>query len=390
VRLELEPGTASPATLHCSIADTGIGIPLETQKTIFDPFTQADPSMTRRYGGSGLGLPISARLVELMGGRLWLESETGVGSTFHFTVPVGIATGSLDSPADSSALAGMRVLIVDDNRTSRNTLEVTLHHCHAIPTSVPSAQEALAAMRAAEQAGHPFQVMLVDCHMPDMDGFMLVEAIRRSTFQPMATTIMLASGGQIEDGRRCRDLGIAACLTKPVMHTQLLETMVRALGLRTSSTKPAGRAGRPVSARAGENLRILVAEDNLVNQRVAALLLGKQGHSVTLACDGAAALIALAEQDFDLILMDVQMPGMDGLEATASIRAQEAITGRHIPIIALTAHAMAGDRARFLEGGMDGYIAKPVRPRELFDTIADVLSFCDRQNQWEQDHVAIA
>jgi PAS domain S-box-containing protein len=390
VRLELEPGTAAPATLHCSIADTGIGIPLETQKTIFDPFTQADPSMTRRYGGSGLGLPISARLVELMGGRLWLESETGVGSTFHFTVPVGIATGSLDSPADSSPLAGMRVLIVDDNRTSRNTLEVTLHHCHAIPTSVPSAQEALAAMGAAEQAGHPFQVMLIDCHMPDMNGFMLVEAIRRSAFQPMAATIMLASGGQIEDGRRCRELGIAAYLTKPVMHTQLQETMVRALGLRTSSARPAARGGRPASARAGEKLRVLVAEDNLVNQRVAALLLGRQGHSVTAATDGAAALIALAEQDFDVILMDVQMPGVDGLEATASIRAQEAITGRHIPIIALTAYAMPGDRARFLAGGMDSYIAKPIRPHELFDTIAGVMSRCNCQDGQERDYVASA
>ena len=285
VRLEFEPGTASP-TLHCSVADTGIGIPLETQKTIFDPFTQADPSMIRRYGGSGLGPPISARLVELMGSRMWLESGTGVGSTFHFTVPVGIATGSLDSPAGSSPMAGLRVLIVDDSRTSRHTLGATLHHCHAIPTSVPSAQEALAAMRAAEQAGHPFQVMLVDCHMPDMDGLMLVEAIRRSTFQPMAATIMLASGGQIEDGRPCREPGIAACLSKPVMHTQLQETMVRALGLRTSSTKPAARGGRPASARAGDKLRVLVAEDDLVNQRVAALLLGRQGHSVTAATDG--------------------------------------------------------------------------------------------------------
>lgn len=232
-------------------------------------------------------------------------------------------------------------------------------------------------MGAAEQAGHPFQVMLVDCHMPDMDGFMLVEAIRRSTFQPMAATIMLTSAGQIEDGRRCRELGIAAYLTKPVMRTQLQETMVRALGLRTSSTKRAARGGRPASARAGEKLHVLVAEDNLVNQRVAALLLGRQGHSVTAVTDGAAALIALAEQAFDVILMDVQMPGMDGLEATASIRAQEAITGRRIPIIALTAYAMPGDRARFLTGGMDAYLAKPIRPHELFDAIAGVMSHCN-------------
>jgi len=390
VRLELEPGTAAPVTLHCSIADTGIGIPLETQQAIFDPFTQADSSMTRKYGGSGLGLPISLRLIELMGGRLWLESETGRGSTFHFTIPVGTATGSLDPSADWQSLAGLRVLIVDDNRTNRQILEATLRSCQAIPTSVVSGEEALAALGAAEQAGRPFQVMLLDCHMPDMDGFMLVEAMRRSSFQPMAATIMLTSGGHSGDARRCRELGIAAYLTKPVMRAHLLKTMLRALGLRTSSTKPAGRLGRPASAGAGVALRVLVAEDNLVNQRVATLLLERQGHSVTVANDGAAALTALAEEDFDVIMMDVQMPRMDGLKATASIRAQEAITGRHIPIIALTAHAMVGDRTRFLEGGMDGYLAKPIRSRELFDAIADVLLRCNHQNGREQNHVAPA
>jgi two-component system sensor histidine kinase/response regulator len=303
-----------------------------------------------------------------------LESEPGSGSTFHFTVPVGIAQDRFDAPADSSPLAGLRVLIVDDSQTSRQTLEAAIRHCRAIPTSVPSAQEAQAALGAAEEAGRPFQVMLADCHMPDMDGFTLVEAVRRSTFQPLAATIMLTSAGRIEDARRCRELGIATYLTKPVMHAQLLETIGRALGPRTSSMKPAGRGGRPASARAGEALRVLLAEDNSVNQRVATLLLGKQGHSVTVANDGAAALIALAEQDFDLVLMDVQMPGMDGLEATASIRAQEAISGRHMPIIALTACAMPGDRARFLAGGMDSYIAKPIRPQELFETIAGVMS----------------
>ena len=390
VCLELELGVAPPVRLHCSIADTGIGIPLEKQRAIFDPFTQADSSITRRYGGSGLGLPISVRLIALMGGSLWVESEAGRGSKFHFSIPVGIATGSLDPPADRRLLAGLRVLIVDDNRTNRQILEETIRYCRAIPTSAASAEKALIALRAAQQAGRPFQVMLLDCQMPDMDGFMLLEEMRRSSFQPMPATIMLTSGGQSEDARRCRELSIAAYLTKPVMRAHLLETIVRALGPRTSSTKPPGRLGSPASAGAGMALRVLLAEDNPVNRRVATLLLEKQGHSVTTAHDGTAALIALVGQDFDVILMDVQMPGMDGMQATAVIRAREAITGSHIPIIALTAHAMAGDRARFLEGGMDGYIARPIRPRELFDTIADVLSFCDRQNQWEQDHVAIA
>jgi CheY-like chemotaxis protein len=255
---------------------------------------------------------------------------------------------------------------------------------------VPSAEEALAALRAAEQAGRPFQVMLLDCYMPDMDGFMLVEEMRRSSFQPMPATIMLTSGGHSGDARRCWEMGIAAYLTKPVMRAHLLETILRILGPRTSSTKPAGRLRRPASAGAGMALRVLLAEDNPVNRRVATLLLEKQGHSVATAHDGTTALIATVEQDFDVILMDVQMPGMDGMQATALIRAREAITGSHIPIIALTAHAMAGDRARFMEGGMDGYVAKPIRSRELFDTIADVLSRCDNRNEWEQDHVAIA
>jgi signal transduction histidine kinase/FixJ family two-component response regulator len=272
VRLELEPGTASPVTLHCSIADTGIGIPLEKQQAVFDPFTQADSSITRRYGGSGLGLPISVRLIALMGGRLWLESEAGRGSTFHFTIPVGTATGSLDPPADRRLLAGLRVLIVDDNRTSRQILEETLQYCQAIPAAAASAQEALAALRAAEQAGRPFQVMLLDCHMPGMDGFMLVEEMRRSSFQPVPATIMLTSGGQSEDARRCRELGIAAYLTKPVMRAHLL-VMLRALGPRTSSTKPAGRLRSPAAAGAAMALRVLLAEDNPVNQRVATLLL---------------------------------------------------------------------------------------------------------------------
>ena len=390
VSLELEPGTASPVTLHCSIADTGIGIPLEKQQAVFDPFTQADSSITRKYGGSGLGLPICVRLIALMGGKLWLESEAGRGATFHFTIPVGTATGSLAPPADRRLLAGLRVLIVDDNRTNRQILEETLHYCRAILTSVASAEEALAALRAAEQAGRPFQVMLLDCYMPDMDGFMLVEEMRRSSFQPMPATIMLTSGGHSGDARRCWEMGIAAYLTKPVMRAHLLETILRILGPRTSSTKPAGRLRRPASAGAGMALRVLLAEDNPVNRRVATLLLEKQGHSVATAHDGTTALIATVEQDFDVILMDVQMPGMDGMQATALIRAREAITGSHIPIIALTAHAMAGDRARFMEGGMDGYVAKPIRSRELFDTIADVLSRCDNRNEWEQDHVAIA
>ncbi len=390
VRVEPGPGGGPPVMLHCAVADTGIGIPLDKQQAIFAPFIQADSTITRRYGGSGLGLAISGRLIELMGGRLWLESEAGRGATFHFTIPVGTATGGVAPPADRRLLAGLRVLIVDDNRTNRRILEETLQCCQATSASSASGNEALAALRAAEQAGRPFQVMLLDCHMPDMDGFMLVEELQRSSFEPMPATIMLTSGGQSGDVRRCRELGIAAYLTKPVMRAHLLEAILRALGPRNSSTKPAAHLRSPAPAGTGLALRILLAEDNAVNQRVACLLLQRQGHSVMAANNGADALTALAGQDFDVILMDVQMPGMDGMQATASIRAQEVITGRHTPIIALTAHAMAEDRERFLEAGMDAYIAKPIRSRELFDTIASVLLRRNHQNREEQNHVAPA
>lgn len=248
----------------------------------------------------------------------------------------------------------------------------------------------MVALVAAAQAGCPFEIMLLDCQMPGMDGFMLVEEMRRSLFQPMPATIMLTSGSQCGEANRCRELCIAAYLGKPVMRTQLLEKILRTLGPRISPTKPVSRSGSPRSTGASMALRVLLAEDNPVNRRVATLLLEKQGHSVTVVNDGSAALAALTGEEFDLILMDVQMPGMDGMQATASIRASEEITGNHIPIVALTAHAMAGDRARFLAGGMDGYIAKPIYPREMFDTIADVLLHCDPHNARGQDHAEIA
>ncbi len=382
LRLVPEPGTASPAILHCSVADTGIGIPAEKQRAIFDPFTQADSSITRKYGGSGLGLPISSRLIELMGGKLWLESEVGRGSTFHFTIPVGIA-GSLNPQVDLRFPAALRILIVDDNRTNRLTLEETLQGYQAIPASVPSAQEALAALRGATLAGRPFQLMLLDCHMPEVDGFMLVEGMRKSSFRPMPATIMMTAAGRSGDTRRCQEMGIAAYVTKPVMRAHLLEAMLLALGAQSSFANPARRPGTPASPGAG-SLRILLAEDNPLNQRVATLLLQKEGHSVTVAGNGSVALTALAQQDFDLILMDVEMPEMDGIQATSAIRKQEAITGAHVPIIALTAHAMTADRTRFLQGGMDSYLAKPIRSRELFDAIAEVLLRCNNHNGREQ------
>ncbi len=372
LRAEIVAEDESNLTLHYSVRDTGIGIPPEKQKLIFEPFSQADASTTRKYGGTGLGLTISMRLIEMMGGRLWLESETGKGSTFHFTTQLGRATGVVPgSPhIDMALLRNLPVLVVDDNETNRQILDVTLHHWSMKPVCVSSAHEALLVLNSARELGKPFALMLVDCHMPEVDGFMLVEEIRQQPEFNSLAVLMLTSGGQRGDGARCKELGISAYLIKPVLQSDLLETLVRVLS-------PAGALGamrtppitRHTLREGRRSLHILLAEDNSVNQRLASRLLEKQGHSVVVAGDGAKVLDALEKESFDLILMDVQMPVMDGVEATAEIRRRESVTGTHTPIIAMTAHAMAGDRQRFLAHGMDGYVSKPIHSRELFEAI---------------------
>ena len=363
-------------TLQYSVRDTGIGIPPEKQNLIFEPFSQADASTTRRFGGTGLGLTISLRLIEMMGGRLWLESEPGRGSTFHFTAQLGRATGVLSSTPtiDAALLENLPVLIVDDNETNRHILEATVKHWAMKPACVSSAREALVALNSANQTGRPFELMIVDCQMPDLDGFMLVEQIRNTPSLKPPVTLMLTSGGQRGDGARCKELGIAAYLIKPVLQSDLLEALVRVIAPPDpSGATPQQPITRHTLREGRRNLRILLAEDNSINQRLATRLLEKLGHSVVVAGDGSKALAALDEalnkEPFDIVLMDVQMPVMDGVEATAAIRAREALTGVHTPIIAMTAHAMAGDRQRFLAQGMDGYVSKPIESRELFDAI---------------------
>jgi signal transduction histidine kinase/CheY-like chemotaxis protein len=375
VRVEQEARESESISLHFTISDTGIGIPAEKQKLIFEPFTQADASTTRRYGGSGLGLSISARLINMMRGRIWLESEVGKGTTFHFTAPFGAAAGeSHRAPsADARIFENMRVLVVDDNATNRQILEKILTHWRMRPATVDGAKPALALLKQAKQAKDPFALMIVDRHMPDVDGFTLVEQIRNMPEPAGLVMVMLTSGGHRGDGARCAELGIAAYLMKPVLQSDLLETLSKVLGARSE----APQALRLIT---GETLReghvplhVLLAEDNRVNQRLAARLLEKRGHVVVLAENGARALEVLEQQSFDIILMDVQMPVMDGVQATTAIREKERTTGTHIPIIAMTAHAMEGDRQRFLGSGMDGYISKPVHSRELFQVIDSLL-----------------
>jgi PAS domain S-box-containing protein len=385
LRVEVEPPVpgslenaereAGGISLHFAVSDTGIGIPADKQDLIFEPFSQADTSTTRRYGGTGLGLSISARLIEMMNGRLWLESEAGKGSTFHFTAHFGSASALASIPANSdpAILENVRVLIVDDNATNRQILEKTLGYWQMRPTSADRAEAGLVQLDEAQASGDPFSLMVVDCHMPDMDGFMLVEELRKIPELQGLVTVMLTSGGRRGDGQRCKELGIAAYLIKPVLQSDLLEALLRVIGPRPDA-QPMQVITRHTLRESRVQLRVLLAEDNLVNQRVAVRLLEKEGHTVVVAGDGAKALEALERQAFDLILMDVQMPVMDGVETTAAIRKLEQSNGAHIPIVAMTAHAMAGDRQKFLSLGMDGYVSKPIHSRDLFDVIENVYA----------------
>jgi two-component system sensor histidine kinase/response regulator len=376
LRVEVDSESQDGVTLHCAVTDTGIGIPLEKQKLIFEPFAQADTSTTRKYGGTGLGLSICFRLIEMMGGRIWLESQPGHGTTFHFTAQFGISTAALCSPAnlDPAILDDMRVLVVDDNATNRQILETTLGYWRMKPVSAAGAAEAIRLLKDANSAGTPFGLMLVDCHMPEIDGFMLVELVQKLDDLAGLVTVMLTSGGQRGDAVRCKELGIAAYLIKPVLQSDLLEALLNVVAARERIEKPTKLVTRHSLREGRPPLRILLTDDNAINQRIASRLLEKEGHVVVVADEGAKALKAFQENTFDLILMDVQMPVMDGIEATAAIRQAEQTTGRHVPIVAMTAHAMAGDRQRFLEAGMDGYVSKPIHSQELLDAIESVLS----------------
>ena len=355
-----------PDMIEIVVRDTGIGIPPEKQQLIFEAFSQAEASHERRFGGTGLGLAISSRLVRLMGGEISVQSEPGYGSEFHVLLP--FPAGPPDSLAIPECLKGVTTLIVDDNLTQRKILTAMLSQWGMKPDAAESAMRGLSAMEAAASCGNSYRLVLIDANMPEMDGFQLAETIKRNPKLAGATILMLSLGLRSDDISRCRQLGVSAYVIKPIRRSELLNVVVRVLKDQ-GSFAAAAREPEAWEVERRNRLRILAAEDNRVNQRLLARLLEKEGHSVTLVEDGEAAVARSGESDFDVILMDVQMPVLDGMEATRCIRNREQETGKHVPIIALTAHAMKGDRERCLEAGMDAYVAKPVQKQELLHVI---------------------
>jgi PAS domain S-box-containing protein len=378
LRVDVRSRTEDEICLHFAISDTGIGITADQQQKLFKAFSQADTSTTRRYGGTGLGLAISARLVEMMGGEIWLESQVGCGSMFHFSARFGPARCPVARPAQAelAQMHGLPVLVVDDNATNRRILLEMLTNWGMRPTVVEGGREALAALEQARRTGSPFTLVLLDAMMPEMDGFTLAERIRKDP-EPMGSTLMmLSSANRREDAARCRELGVSTYLTKPIRQSTLLDAIMTSLGA-SASVEDRAATGAKCPAPARGRLRLLLAEDNAVNQRLAVSLLEKRGHQVVVVGNGREALATLDRQPFDAVLMDVQMPEMDGFEATAVIRAREADTGAHTPIIAMTAHALKGDRERCREAGMDAYVSKPLRPQELFEVLEGLVTAAD-------------
>ena len=374
LRVDRQQQDNGEVQLHFSVSDTGIGVPDAKLAVIFDVFEQADSSTMRRYGGTGLGLAISSKLVELMNGRIWVESRPGEGSIFHFTARFKTPgeEAAIQMSVEPSVIQDTRVLVVDDNATNRFILEEMLTNWTMKPMTASGAHEALEMMRIARENGEPFPLVITDVHMPDADGFSLVEQIKQDSQMGSTVIMMLTSGDYPGDISRCEELGVAAYLLKPIKQSELFDAVVMALGVTTAEV-PSDDTQAGEQLNLAKPVRVLLAEDSLVNQKLAVGLLGKRGHTVFVANNGKEAIAALAAHQFDLIIMDVQMPEMDGLEATAVIRAREKQTGTHVPIIAMTAHAMKGDRERCLAAGMDQYVAKPIRVKHLFDAMAEVL-----------------
>jgi two-component system, sensor histidine kinase and response regulator len=361
--------------LHFSVSDTGIGIPLEKRAAIFEAFAQADGSTTRTYGGSGLGLSIASRLIQKMHGKIWIESKVGEGTTFHFTAQLGVsdARAPAVNHADPRDLAGLRALVVDDNAVNRRILREMMLNWRMKPTVVESGASAIDEMVRAIDANAPYELVLLDAMMPDMDGFALAEKIHEQPALAGATVMMLSSASAAGSAELCGALGIAEWLTKPVRQSDLLDAILIAIqpGARRNSQERERPSAKFQPAQS--NLRILVAEDNVINRAVATGVLEKQGHSLVHAANGLEVLRALETSSFDLILMDVQMPELDGLQTTRHIREMELSSERHVPIVAMTAYAMAGDRERCLAAGMDGYVSKPLHKAELLARISTAM-----------------
>ncbi|HEV2118064.1 MAG TPA: response regulator [Terriglobales bacterium] len=357
--------------LHFRVVDTGIGIPAEKQGMLFQAFAQADSSISRKFGGTGLGLAICARLVSLMGGRIWLESTEGGGSTFHFTARFGIAPPLPPEPPTVD-LEQVPILIVDDNATNRQILTEYAEGWGMRPLAVGNSEAALDALRLAHCAGAPFRVLLIDRRMPGIDGFTLAQRVQRDPELAGPIIMMLTSDGQRGDGARCRQMGICVYLVKPIHRPDLLHAICLVLG-HESGQRPA-LITRHSLRESRRKLSILVAEDNAVNRTVIVSFLQKMGHSVSVADDGEQVLALVQEQRFDLLFMDIRMPKLDGMSATAELRRREREGGGgHLPVIAMTASVLPEDRESCLAAGMDAFIAKPVD----FDSVRDEIErFC--------------
>jgi CheY-like chemotaxis protein len=372
VVLKVQAGAAigDEGVLHFTVSDTGIGIPQDKTSLIFEPFSQADASTTRRYGGTGLGLTISTRIVSMMGGKMWVDSEVGQGTQFHFTIRMEPAEGiptKLGEIHSSESLKGVNVLVVDDNPSNRRILQAMLERWDMKTTLVEDAENAMTQLLAAREAGNPFGLVLTDMHMPDMDGFGLIERIRQKPELSTATIMMLTSAGHRGDAARCKELGVAGYLLKPIRQSELRAAILSVLGAKDEEgDSPLVTSDSLQTADESDpKLKLLIAEDNAVNQLLLTRLLEKRGHRVIVVENGRQALDALEKESYDLVLMDVQMPEMDGLEATAELRRTEKNTSGHQPVVALTAHAMKGDDERCMAAGMDGYLTKPIRALEL-------------------------
>jgi signal transduction histidine kinase/CheY-like chemotaxis protein len=361
-----------------SVRDTGIGIPVDKQNQIFEPFMQADGSTTRKYGGTGLGLAICTRLTDMMGGRLWLESEENIGSTFHFQIPLTICETTQETAATESQiqLQNIRALVVDDNSTNRLILEEVLKHWQVQVTLLDHGQHVVSSLEEAAQAGKPYAIVLLDVQMPDMDGFSVAKAIKQSSLVNNTSVLLLSSADTANYVKEFKQLNLGAYLTKPIKQSELLETMLEVLEHKTTGKKVVSKniSSQQNALPESSSLppqHILLAEDNYVNQQLMLRVLQKSGHHITVANNGAEAIELLQTEQIDIVLMDCQMPKLDGYEATTKIRDLQitARSGQPIPVIALTANAMSGDREKCIAAGMDDYVTKPITFSRLFEVM---------------------